>query len=80
MRQLGNWLPVRSELLSGFLGSKQIRLGVSKVPGPLHIGDVGFSEPVTSLMEIPFTGRLFEAPPDMLAAGFRVRQTPRSVE
>lgn len=36
------------------LGLKQIRLGVPEVPGPLHTGDVGFSERVTSLMEIHF--------------------------
>lgn len=36
------------------LGSKQIRLGVPKVRGPLRTVDVGFSERVTSLKEIHF--------------------------
>lgn len=45
---------VRSALLSGLLALKQIRLGVPKVPGPLHTGVVGFSERVTFLVEIHF--------------------------
>lgn len=42
----------RISTIISLLGSKQIRLGVPKVPGPLHTGGVGFSERVTSLMEI----------------------------
>lgn len=44
------------------LGSKQIRLGVPKVPGPLHTGDVEFSERVTSLMEIHFNQKKIHSP------------------
>lgn len=51
------------------LGWKQIRLGFPKVRGPLHTGDVGFSEHVTSLKEIPFNQKkLCDPPLDMLAA------------
>lgn len=63
MRQPGNWLPVRSALLSGLLGLKQIRLGVPKVPGPLHTGGgICFSERVTSLMEIHFDREKIRGP------------------
>lgn len=44
------------------LGLKQIRLGVPKVPGPLHTGDVEFSERVTSLMEIHFNQKKIHGP------------------
>lgn len=44
------------------LGLKQIRLGVPKVPGPLHTGGVEFSEHVTSLMEIHFNQREIHGP------------------
>lgn len=54
MRHPGNWLPVRSALLSDLLGLKQIRLGDPQGPGPLYTGDVSFSERVTSLTEIYF--------------------------
>ena len=44
------------------LGLKQIRLGVPKVPGPLHTGAVEFSERVTSLMEIHFNQKKIHSP------------------
>lgn len=44
------------------LGLKQIRLGVPKVPGPLHAGSVEFSERVTSLMEIHFNQKKIHSP------------------
>lgn len=79
MRQPGNWLPVRSALLSGLLGSKQIRLGVPKVPWPLHTGDVGFSERVTSLMEIHFDREKIHCPSGHgIRAGIRVHQIPKT--
>lgn len=71
MRQPGNWLPVRSALLSGLLGSKQIRLGVPEVPGPLHTGDVGFSEHVTSLMEIHFHQEKIRGPSGRACSWFQ---------
>lgn len=39
-----------------------MRLGVPKVPGPLHTGDVEFSERVTSLMEIHFNQTKIHSP------------------
>lgn len=44
------------------LGSKQMRLGVPKVPGPLCLGGVDLSECVTSLMEIHFNQKRIRDP------------------
>lgn len=54
MSEVGNWLVVRSVLLSAFLGLKQIRLGTPEVFGPLHAGCVKVSERITSMIEIDF--------------------------
>lgn len=54
MREVGNWLVVRSVLLSAFLGLKQIRRGIPEVLGPLHAGSVKVSERITSMIEIYF--------------------------
>lgn len=43
------------------LGLRQIRLGVPKVPGPLHTG-VEISEHVISLMEIHFNQEKIHSP------------------
>lgn len=51
------------------LGWKQISLGFPEVRGPLHTGDAGLSERVTSLKEIPFNQKkICDPPPDTLAA------------
>lgn len=39
------------------LGLKQIRLGIPKVPGPMHAGDE-FSEHVTSLLKMHFNQKI----------------------
>ncbi len=52
------------------LGLKQIRLGVPKVPGPLHTGSVEFSERVTSLMEIHFNQKKIHGPSGLVHSFF----------
>lgn len=79
MRRPGNWLPVRSALLSALLGLKQIRLGVPKVLRPLHTGDVGFSERVTYLMEIRFHREKTQDPAGHACSWFQ-RQIPKTEE
>lgn len=60
----GSWELAGSQIsaIICLLGLRQIRLGVPKVPGPLHTGGVEFSECVTSLMEIHFNQKKIRRP------------------